>query len=146
MLMSRLGNFDGLRVADLYAGTGALGLEALSRGAAHATFVESDRTAVTALAVNIATLGAGLAATVLAQPVQAIGRAPAPFDLILLDPPYGEGHALPALARLLEYGWVAPHALISVETAKGEVLDPPGFTADTVRAHGKARLHLLRAA
>lgn len=146
MLMSRLGNFDGLRVADLYAGTGALGLEALSRGAAHATFVESDRTAVAALAVNIATLGAGLAATVLAQPVQAIGRAPAPFDLILLDPPYGEGHALPALARLLEYGWVAPHALISVETAKGEVLDPPGFTVDTVRAHGKARLHLLRAA
>ncbi len=145
MLASRLGDFADLRVADLYAGTGALGLEALSRGAAHATFVESDRTAVTALKANIARCGADFATTVLAQPVQAIGRAAAPFDLILLDPPYGEGLALPALARLVEYGWVAPHALVSVETAKGEALDPPGFTLDTVRAHGKARLHLFRA-
>ncbi len=84
------------------------------------------------------------ATTVLAQPVQAIGRAPAPFDLLLLDPPYGEGLALPALARLLEYGWVAPHALVSVETAKKEALDPPGFTLDTMRHHGKAQLHLFR--
>ncbi len=146
MLASRLGDFAGLRVADLYAGTGALGLEALSRGAAHATFVESDRAAVTALNANIARLGADFATTVLAQPVQAIGRAPAPFDLLLLDPPYGEGLALPALARLVEYGWVAPHALVSVETAKGEALAPEGFTLDTVRAHGKARLHLFRSA
>ncbi|UAJ09696.1 16S rRNA (guanine(966)-N(2))-methyltransferase RsmD [Polymorphobacter megasporae] len=145
MLASRLGDFDGLRVADLYAGTGALGLEALSRGAAHATFVENDKAAVTALRANILKCGADAATTVLQQPVQAIGRAPAAFDLILLDPPYGEGHALPALARLLEYGWVAPHAWVSVETAKGEALEPPGFTLDTVRAHGKARLHLFRA-
>ncbi len=145
MLTSRLGDFDGLRVADLYAGTGALGLEALSRGAAHATFVENDKAAVMALRANILKCDADLVSTVLQQPVQAIGRAPLPFDLLLLDPPYGEGHALPALARLIEYGWVAPHALVSVETAKGEVLDPPGFTLDTVRAHGKARLHLFRA-
>lgn len=145
MLASRLGDFDGLRVADLYAGTGALGLEALSRGAAHATFVENDKAAVTALRANILKCDAERATAVLQQPMQAIGRAPAPFDLLLLDPPYGEGHALPALARLIEYGWVAPHALVSVETAKGEVLEPPGFTLDTVRAHGKARLHLFRA-
>ena len=145
MLVSRLGSFEGLRVADLYAGTGALGLEALSRGAAHATFVERDRAAVKALETNIVKLGAEFATTVLAMPVEAIGRAPVPFDLLLLDPPYGEGLALPALARLRDHGWVAPHALVSVETAKGEVLAAPGFALDTVRAHGKARLHLFRA-
>ncbi len=145
MLASRLGSFDGLRVADLYAGTGALGLEALSRGASHVTFVESDRAALTALKANIAKMGADFDTTVLAMPVEAVGRAPAPFDLLLLDPPYGGGLALPALARLVEYGWVAPHALVSVETAKGEDLVPPGFVLDTVRAHGKARLHLFRA-
>jgi len=150
MLASRLGAFEGLRVADLYAGTGALGLEALSRGAAHATFVERDRAAVTALNANIARLGAGAATMVLTMPVEAVdpfgqvGRAFEPFDLLLLDPPYGEGLALPALSRLVEYGWVAPHALVSIETAKGEVLAPAGFTLDTVRAHGKARLHLFR--
>jgi 16S rRNA (guanine966-N2)-methyltransferase len=144
MLASRLGDFADLRVADLYAGTGALGLEALSRGATHATFVERDRAAVAALNANIARMGASATATVLAMPVEAVGRAFQPFDLLLLDPPYGEGLALLALARLVEYGWVAPHALVSVETAKGEVLTPPGFTLDTVRAHGKARLHLFR--
>lgn len=144
MLASRLGDFDGLRVADLYAGTGALGLEALSRGAVHATFVENERVALAVLKTNIARLGADSATAVLAQPVEAIGRAHIPFDLLLLDPPYGEGKALPALARLVEYCWVAPHALVSVETAKGETLEPGGFAVDTVRAHGKARLHLLR--
>ena len=112
MLASRLGAFEDLRVADLYAGTGALGLEALSRGAAHATFVERDRAAVTALNANIAKLGAGAATMVLTMPVEAVGRAFEPFDLLLLDPPYGEGLALPALSRLVEYGWVAPHALV----------------------------------
>ncbi len=144
MLASRVGDFADLRVADLYAGTGALGLEALSRGAAHATFVERDRTAIAALNTNIAKLGANATTTVLAMPVEAVGRAFQPFDLLLLDPPYGEGLALAALARLVEFRWVAPHALVSVETAKGEVLTPPGFTLDTVRAHGKARLHLFR--
>ena len=144
MLVSRLGDFDGLRVADLYAGTGALGLEALSRGAVHATFVESDRVAVAVLKANIAKFDADSATTVLAQPVEAVGRAPAPFDLLLLDPPYGEGRGAPALAYLLDQGWIAPHALVSVETAKGEALEPPGFALDTVRSHGKAYLHLFR--
>ncbi len=143
MLASRLGGFDGLRVADLFAGTGALGLEALSRGAAHATFVESDRVAVAALRTNIDRLGAEFATTVLAQPVAGVGRAAAPFDLLLLDPPYGEGLALPALARLREQGWIAPHAWVVVETGKGEVLDPPGLRRDGTRTYGKAHLHLF---
>ncbi len=146
MLASRLGSFEGLRVADLFAGTGALGLEALSRGAAHATFVENERTAVAAIRTNIDRMGADFVTTMLAQPVAAVGRAAAPFDLLLLDPPYGEGLALPALARLQAQGWIAPAAWVAVETGKGEALDPPGLARDTLRAYGKANLHLFIAA
>ena len=143
MLASRLGSFEDLRVIDLFAGTGALGLEALSRGAAHATFVENDRSALAALKVNIATLSAS--ANVLAMPAAGLGRAQEPAHLALLDPPYGKGLAGPALERLRDGGWLAPHALVSVETGRDEVLPfPAGFILDTTRDHGKARLHLLR--
>ena len=143
MLTSRIGSFEDLRVADIFAGTGALGLEALSRGAGHVTFVETDAGALKALRTNIAKLGAESATTIVAQPAQAIARA-APHDLLLLDPPYGEGLAPRALARLAEQGWIAPHALISVETAAKEPLDVPGFSVEVTRTHGKAALHLLR--
>jgi 16S rRNA (guanine966-N2)-methyltransferase len=142
MLASRLGSFEGLRILDGFAGTGALGLEALSRGAAHATFVESDAAAVKALRANIA--GMKVAAVVIAAPIETIGSAPAPCDVILLDPPYGDGLGEPALARLAARGWIAPHALISVETSRKEAL-VTDFEVLAVRDHGKARLHLLRA-
>src|SRR4051812_6925565 len=96
MLASRLGTFEGLRVADLFAGTGALGLEALSRGAAHCTFVETDRKAIEALRPNAAKLGAGERADMRAQ--SALPPPPGPFDLILMDPPYASGLGLKALA------------------------------------------------
>lgn len=142
MLASRLGSFEGLRVFDGFAGTGALGLEALSRGAAHGTFVENDPAAVKALKTNIA--GMKFAADVIAAPIENIGTAPLPCDVILLDPPYGAGLAEPALARLAARGWIAPHALISVETARKDALETE-FEVLAVRDHGKARLHLLRA-
>jgi 16S rRNA (guanine966-N2)-methyltransferase len=142
MLASRLGSFEGLRVLDGFAGTGALGLEALSRGAGHAVFIERDAAAVRALRGNIDKLGAD--ATVIAAPIETIGKAPAPCDLILLDPPYGAGLGEVALARLAAQGWVAPHALVSVETARKEALISD-FDVLAVRDHGKARLHLLRA-
>ena len=82
---------------------------------------------------------------VLAQPAETLGRAAQPCDLLLLDPPYGSGLAGPALVRAVEQGWVAPHAMVSIETGKGEAVLIPGFTAATPRAHGKAWLHLLRA-
>lgn len=132
----------GARVLDLFAGTGALGLEALSRGAARATFVEHDRKAVDALRANVEKLGAN--ANVLAQRVETLGAATAPHHVALLDPPYGENLAAPALARLAERGWLAPQALVSVETGRTETLDVPGFTLDTTRHHGKALLHLFR--
>ena len=145
MLISRLGSFKGLRVADVFAGTGALGLEALSRGCAAVTFVETGFEAVKSLRANITKLGVEAVTSVVAQPAQSV----APWrthDLLLLDPPYGEGLATLALARLIEQGWVAPHALLSVETGAREPLAAPGFTIEATRVYGKAALHLLRLA
>lgn len=144
MLTSRIGSFEGLRVADVYAGTGALGMEALSRGCAHVSFVENGAGALKALKTNIARSKVEPLTDVLAQPALAVGRARLAYDLLMLDPPYGEGLAAPALAHLMAQGWIAPHALISVETAAKEPLEVAGFTIEVTRRHGKAALHLLR--
>ncbi len=144
MLTSRLGSFEGLSVADLFAGSGALGLEALSRGAASCLFVEQDPAALDALRANIAALGAS-GAEVRATSVLALSPAPRPYDLLLLDPPYRSGAGSVALDRLARLGWTGPATWISIETAKDEVVEVAGFTADTVRTHGVARITLLRA-
>jgi 16S rRNA (guanine966-N2)-methyltransferase len=143
MLVSRLGSFEGLRVADLFAGSGALGLEALSRGAESCTFVEQDSAALDALRTNAAKLCAK--ADVRAQSVMTLGPAPAPYDILLLDPPYGTGAGVVALERLLRHNWIAPGAIASVETAKGEAVTVEGFEVDTERVVGKAMITLLRA-
>ncbi|AJP71565.1 16S rRNA (guanine(966)-N(2))-methyltransferase RsmD [Sphingomonas hengshuiensis] len=145
MLTSRLGSFEGLAVADLFAGSGALGLEALSRGAATCLFVEQDRAAIDALKANIAKLGA-TGADVRPTSVLALGAAPKPLDVILMDPPYGTGAGAVALDKLGRLGWVGPATWISIETAKAEELDIAGYVADATRVHGKARLTLLRPA
>lgn len=142
MLTSRLGSFDGLRVADLFAGSGALGIEALSRGAAQCTFVEQDGAALDALRANLAALGA--VGEVRAQSVMALPLAPAPYDVVLLDPPYGSGAGAVALDRLARLGWLAQGALASVETGAKEDVVVTGFTVEVVRKHGKAKLTLLR--
>jgi 16S rRNA (guanine966-N2)-methyltransferase len=139
MLASRLGTFEGLRVADLFAGTGALGLEALSRGAAHCTFVETDRKAIEALRRNVAKLGADERADVRAQ--SALHGVPGPFDLVLMDPPYASGFGPKALAALGDA--VAPGAWISVETGPRESVEADGFTLEAERIHGKAKITLL---
>jgi 16S rRNA (guanine966-N2)-methyltransferase len=144
MLVSRLGSFEELRVLDGFAGTGALGLEALSRGAAHCSFVEMEAEALKALSGNLKALAVGTQGTLINSRVEALGRAPAPVDLVLLDPPYGQGLAAPALERLNDMGWLGPATLISVETGRKEGLDLPGFETLVSRGHGKACLHLLR--
>jgi len=147
MLASRLGSFEGLRVADLFAGSGALGLEALSRGAANCMFVEQDPTAVRALRGNIANLRAQDRCDVRAMSVLSLGAARAePLDLVLLDPPYKSGAGAVAIDKLTRLGWIATSAWISLETARGEDVAVKGYIADAVRDVGKARLHLLRAA
>ena len=145
MLTSRIGSFEGLNVADLFAGSGALGLEALSRGAASCLFVEQEAAALAVLKSNLAKFGVP-AAQARAQSVTALGPAPAPFDLLLLDPPYGSGAGAVALDRLKRLNWISLASWISVETARTEDVDAPGFEVDVERVHGKAKITLLRLA
>jgi 16S rRNA (guanine966-N2)-methyltransferase len=142
MLTSRLGSFEGLAVADLFAGTGALGLEALSRGAKTCTFVEQDKAALDALRANIAALGAS--ADVRAQAVNTLGPTPRAYDLMMLDPPYDMHAGVPTLERLARLGWLAPGAFASVEGDKTEELRPGGFAVEVERIYGKAKITLLR--
>lgn len=146
VLTSRLGSFEDLRVADLFAGSGALGLEALSRGAAHCLFVEQERGALDAIRANIAALDARTRTTVEAGSVMAMRAAPEPLDLILADPPYGSGAGEVALDRLLRLGWIGEATWIALETAFNEEPSVAGLEVETTRRVGKARLTLLRAA
>lgn len=144
MLVSRLGSFEGLRVADLFAGSGALGLEALSRGAAHCLFVEQEKPAVDAIRANILALDARERSEVQHGSVMSLGVAKQPYDLILLDPPYNTGAGAVALDRLQRLGWIGPPTWIAVETSDKESFELKGFAHDADRRVGKARLHLLR--
>jgi 16S rRNA (guanine966-N2)-methyltransferase len=137
MLASRLGSFEGLEVADIFAGSGALGLEALSRGAANCTFVDNDRAAQDAIRANLLKLGGqgevrGGAAE--------HARFLKPLDLVFLDPPYGSGLADKVLPGLP----LAAGAFVSVETGRGEVVAAPGLELEAERTHGKAKITLLR--
>ncbi|HEV2817603.1 MAG TPA: 16S rRNA (guanine(966)-N(2))-methyltransferase RsmD [Allosphingosinicella sp.] len=142
MLASRLGGFDGLAVADLFAGTGALGLEALSRGAARCVFVEKDRAALDILRRNIERLGAGDRAEIRAQAAEHVSLDPC--DLILMDPPYSRGLAQPALDRAA--AWLAPGGWLGLETHGEAVAPPAGIEAVVERRFGKALLTLFRSA
>jgi 16S rRNA (guanine966-N2)-methyltransferase len=142
MLASRLGSFEDLDVLDLFAGTGALGIEALSRGAGTACFIDNDAAAVKAIRANLAALGAS--GDVRQSPVASIGGAPRAHHVVFLDPPYGLGLADPALAHLHERGWIAPGALISVETAAADSL-ACDWERVVERRFGKALVRLLRA-
>ena len=146
MLVSRIGSFEELSVADLFAGSGALGLEALSRGAASCLFVEQDAAAIRSLRANIAALRAPERCEVRAGSVLALGPAKAPLDLVLLDPPYASGAGAVALEKLLRLGWIGPATWISLETAHDEVVTLKNFAADAERKVGKAKLTLMRAA
>ena len=144
MLISRLGSFEGLRVADLFAGSGALGLEALSRGAAHVHFVEQDPAAIRSLRTNIAALRAQTQCDVRASSVLALGPAREPLDLLLLDPPYGTSAGTVALDRLARLGWIGPGSWVSLETAADETLKLKAFSIEAERRVGKAKITLLR--
>jgi 16S rRNA (guanine966-N2)-methyltransferase len=132
----------GATVLDAFAGTGALGLEALSRGAASATFIERDRPALASLRANIAACRAEARCTVL--PADATCPPPgAPCGMLFLDPPYGLGLVPAALAALRSAGWVAPGALVVAELGRDEAIPDIG-TMLAERAHGPARLTVWR--
>lgn len=141
MLTSRLGTFEFLRIADLFAGSGALGFEALSRGASHATFVENDRAAVAVIRRNAETLGAAIhvsAGSALALPKSD------PFDLIFADPPYADGSGSAVVASVAKSGWLAPSGWMSIETSRNDAVEPGELIIEAIRDVGRAKLTLLR--
>ena len=134
----------GATVVDAFAGSGALGFEALSRGARRVIFLERDPAARRCLAATSRALGADQSVTILARDATRPGRAPAPADLVLLDPPYRAGLATPALVALIAGGWLAAGAVAVVECAADEtVTPPPGLVVLDKRRYGAARLVIL---
>lgn len=144
MLLSRIGSFEGLAVGDFFAGSGALGFEALSRGAASCLFVEQDRSAIDAIRANGDRLG--IRPDIRQGSVLSLGPANTPLDLILMDPPYHTNAGSVALDKLGRLGWTSPATWISIETERREDVEVKGFAVDAVRDVGKARLTLLRPA
>lgn len=142
MLASRVGSFEGLRVADLFAGSGALGLEALSRGAAEATFVESDARALKAIRANAAAFAAIERVVVAPGSALALPRSE-PFELIFADPPYADGSGSAVVAAVRKAGWLAPGGWMSVETARGDAVEAGEWSVEAERDVGRARLTIL---
>ncbi|MEU9835182.1 16S rRNA (guanine(966)-N(2))-methyltransferase RsmD [Streptosporangium sp. NPDC048047] len=148
---SLLGPLDGARVLDLYAGSGAIGLEALSRGAAHALLVESDAKAVRTIRANIASLGLPGAELAADRVERVLARgADEPYDLVFADPPYAvaDVEVRAVLERLRDHGWLAGDALVAVEReSRGGSLEwPSGYEEERVRRYGEASVWYGRAA
>lgn len=133
------------RVLDAFAGSGALGIEALSRGAAHATFLDNDATAIRLIGDNLRKIGEAANAKV----IRADATRPPPSregcDLAFLDPPYRSGLAMPALTALAETGWLAPGAIATIELANTEdLVMTTGFEPIDERRYGAAKIVILR--
>ena len=143
MLASRLGSFDDLKVADLFAGSGALGFEALSRGAAHVTFVENDRRAQAALKANAERLDVTDRVRVVGGSALALPRSEA-FDLILADPPYSPGSGSAVVKAVADAGWLAAGGWLSVETDRRDSVESGRYKIELEREIGRARITLLR--
>lgn len=136
---------QGARVLDLFAGTGALGLEALSRGAAHTTFVENGKAALALLTRNIALMRASAETTTLRRDIRALGANPGPaFDVVFLDPPYGKAMGEAALTAAMAGNWLAPQALVVWEEGSAPTL-PEGFTLEDQRKYGDTLVTIARA-
>ena len=132
------------RVLDLFAGTGALGLEALSRGAAHVTFVDDGRVAAGLIRKNIDMTGSAARTELMRRDATRLGLNPqAPFDLVFLDPPYGKNLGQLALAAAQTGGWIAKDALIVWEE-RDPMQAPPGFQQSDCRKYGDTHITLLQ--
>ncbi|MHA1113450.1 MAG: 16S rRNA (guanine(966)-N(2))-methyltransferase RsmD [Alphaproteobacteria bacterium] len=137
---------DGASVLDAFCGTGALALEALSRGAARAVLIDSNGDALAAARRNIRKLGEDARAILLRRDARRPGAAPFAADLVFLDPPYGQGLAETVLAALDADGWIAPGAIVVVETESTEIFNPPaGYAVLDERRVGAARFVILSA-
>jgi 16S rRNA (guanine966-N2)-methyltransferase len=137
----------GARFLDLFCGTGAVGLEALSRGAAEVLLIDADTTALAIAETNLARLGSPANVRLLARDATCLGPARQPCNLLFLDPPYRSGLATPALAALTGGGWLAREARIIVElSAKEDLTVPDGYALEQERRYGAAKFVFLRAA
>lgn len=147
ILASRIGPvFDGVRVLDLFAGTGALGLEALSRGASHVTFVETGAEGRGLIRDHIEAFGAGGVTKLLRRDATALGKPGTfgQFDLVFLDPPYGQGLGEKALAEIATNGWLAEGAtIVFEESIEAAIKLPAGYALDDRREYGAAAVHFL---
>jgi 16S rRNA (guanine966-N2)-methyltransferase len=142
-VLTHLGVIPGARVLDLFAGTGALGLEALSRGADHVTFVDDGRVACGLIRKNVALVDAASQVDLIQRNAVRLGqRNGPPFDLVFLDPPYGKGLGQVALDAAVHGGWLADNALIVWEDAVS-VPPPPGFEMHDTRKYGDTFITLL---
>ncbi len=133
---------DGASVLDAFAGTGAFGLEALSRGASSAVFMEQDEAALAALRANIVTCRSEARARVVATDVLRPPAGPSQ-SLVFLDPPYADGVVPGALAALRRQGWIGPETLVVAETARTESFTPTGSIL-AQRTHGAAHMTIWR--
>jgi 16S rRNA (guanine966-N2)-methyltransferase len=141
------GRLEGARAVDLFAGSGALGIEALSRGARFALFVDNGTEARALLRANVEALGLGGVSRIWRADAAKLGKAPAggPFGLAFLDPPYGQDLAERALAALVEGGWLEPDALCVVEeAAKAAIEAPEGLALVDERTYADTRVVILR--
>jgi 16S rRNA (guanine966-N2)-methyltransferase len=139
------------RVLDLYAGSGAVGLESLSRGAAHALLVESDPKAARTIKTNIQSLGLDGAQLVADKVERALAKTPeAPYDIVFADPPYAlsDGEVTRVLELLRDNGWLTDEALVAFEReSRGKALMwPEGYVEERVRRYGEASVWYGRAA
>jgi len=139
---------EGRRVLDLFAGSGALGLEAMSRGAAFALFVETESAARGAIRDNIEALGLFGNTRIHRRDATDLGVKPAglgdPFDMVFLDPPYGKGLGERALVRLGDGGWITPDALITLEVGADEAPQLAAFETLDERSYGAAKVFFLK--
>jgi 16S rRNA (guanine966-N2)-methyltransferase len=140
---------DGARVLDLFAGSGAMGLEAMSRGAAYCRFVELSEDAAAAIRTNAARLDLAACTAVDRRDATRLGARPngqPTFDLVFVDPPYGEGLGEAALAGLEAGRWLGPEAVVVLERSRREAAEsaPPGYGLLDERVWGAARISFLR--
>lgn len=133
-------SFEGARVADVFAGSGAMGIEALSRGAESLTFVESHPQAVQCIRCNVAALNIHTSITLLRHDACTLPRQSRPFDFIFLDPPYGQGLEYAATAHLIQNGWIGAQTLVVIETEATTIPRETGLTLRDKRIYGRVGL------
>lgn len=137
--------FEDKNVLDLFCGTGAFGIEALSRGAARVTFVDSAREAIATVKYNVERVGETAQADFIQADATQLGRAPRAYDLVFLDPPYFSKLLAPSLKNLHAGGWLAKGGIVVIEHDAKEALElPPPFISVDQRRYGRAVIELLQ--